>query len=152
MRRAAILAIGLLLVSATAVQATTVPKVSGTFTYAYGGGTSTVMLDTLATDPGSGSFYFARDNGVWMAGHVTCVAIRDQDAWVVGVIDEGNSGPGPAYWMGRVHDRGLRGGIGDAAVSFAGPGTPPPGCDFPYQWNLSARMMVPITSGNILIH
>lgn len=152
MRRAAILAIGLLLVCATAAQASSVPKVSGTYTYLFRAGVSTVSLDTLATEPGSGTFSFARDNGTWATGHVTCVVIKDQDAWVVGVVDESSLGPGPAYWMGRVHDGGLPGGTGDAAMSYMGPGTPPPGCDFPYQWNLSAKSLVPIASGNILIH
>ncbi|HEX8940009.1 MAG TPA: hypothetical protein VF763_07580 [Candidatus Limnocylindrales bacterium] len=152
MRRAAILAIGLLLASTTGAQAASVPKVSGDYTYAYAGGTSSVTLDALATDPGSGTFSWARDTGQWASGHVTCVVINDQEAWIIGVVDETNTGPLPAYWMARVHDGGLPGGTGDAAVSFLGPGTPPPGCTFPYQWNLTAKWMVPIASGNIRIH
>jgi hypothetical protein len=148
-RRALILGVALLLASATVAQAGTVPKVSGTYTYEYGGGVSTITIDARASDPAGGTFSFARDDGVYLAGPVVCVVIDGQDAWVVGVI---TSTPETDFWMGRVYDSGLRGGIGDAAISFAGPGDPPPGCKFPLQWNLTEKWMVPITSGNILIH
>jgi hypothetical protein len=144
-----ILGILLVLALVPTAAAASVPKVSGTYTYDYMGGVTSVTLNALASSPARGTFSFARDNGVQFAGDVTCVAIDGQDAWVVADI---TSTPEVDYFMARVHDGRLVGGGGDAAISFAGPGTGPENCKFPYQWNMTAKWMVPITSGNILIH
>lgn len=151
MRRPAILAVAMLFAAASVVQAGTVLKVSGTYEYALGGGTTTVTLDAQANGLGSGTFSFARDNGVYMEGYVTCVFIKDQDALVIGVVTDAVNTDATLF-EARVYDSGLRGGAGDMAISFAGPMASPPDCKIPLQWNLSAKWMVPISSGNILIH
>lgn len=158
MRRSAILAVALLFATATVVQAGTAPKVSGDYTYAYGGGTTTIRLDAVGTTPASGTFHFQRDTvSPWQPlppdywGDVVCVMIDGRDAWVIGVVTGGNAEL-PAYFMARVYDSGLRGGAGDMAISFAGPGNPPPDCKMPLQWNLTGKWMIPISSGNIVIH
>lgn len=158
MRRPAILAVALLFATATVAQGGTVPRVTGDYAYAYGGGTTTISLDARATTPASGRFHFERDTAAPgqpyapnFDGDVVCVFINGQDAWVIGVVTSGNLDL-PAYFIARVHDSGLRGGVGDAAISFAGPGDPPPGCKMPLQWNLTAKLLVPISNGNILIH
>ncbi len=148
MRRAAILAAALLLATATTVQAGTVPKVSGSFQYEYMGGTSRVMLDASSTTPATGRWSFTRVGVASFSGDVTCVVVDGQDAWVVGTFASPDSG---GYFMFRVHDGMLPAGAGDSALSFGpGPGTGPD-CTFPLQWNLTAKWMVPVTSGNIRI-
>ena len=151
MRRSAILAVAMLLATATVVQAGAFPKVSGTYAYELSGGTSTVTLDARANGLGSGTFTFERDNGVYMAGDLTCVFVDGQDAQVFGVVTYAENTEA-TFFRAAVHDSGLRGGVGDMAVSFAGPGEPPADCKLPLQSNLTAKFMVPIVSGNILIH
>jgi hypothetical protein len=149
MRRAWLLALAMLLATATVASAGTFAKVSGTYTYEYGGGTSTVSLDAVASSPAKGTFSFERDDDVYIRGDVTCVIINDQDAWVIGAVNDTNTDA--TFFSARVYDSGMRGGAGDEALSFAGPGDPYD-CSGPYQWNLTAKWMEPITSGNILIH
>lgn len=147
MRRSAILAIALLFATATAVAARS-PDVSGSYTYELGGGTSTVTF--TADADGSGTFTFARPGGVYMAGDLTCVFIKGQDAQVYGVVTDA-ANTEATFWGARVYDSGLDDGVGDMAISFAGPGEPPAKCNIPPAWGQSGHLMVPITSGDIVI-
>jgi hypothetical protein len=143
--------LGVLLALATAVtaQAACAPKVSGTFTYELSSGTRTLTLDAVASSPARGTFSYAGVGGLLWSGDVKCVLVDGPDAIIVGDI---TSTPDVDYLIERVHDGGLPGGAGDRAITFAGPGTVPYGCKFPTQWNLTGKLMVPITSGNIVVH
>lgn len=150
MRRAALLAVALLLAAAATVNADTYPKVSGTYGYEVNGAISTVTLDAEADGLGSGTFTFSRP-GVSMAGDVACVSIHKQDAMVWGVVTEA-VGTDATIWGTWVHDGGLPGGEGDLAMSFAAPGVELPAkCNIPPAWGSSAKYLVPITAGDIVI-
>lgn len=152
MRRPAILAIALLLATATAVQGATFPKVSGTYTYEYLGGTSIVTLDAQANGLGSGTFTFERPGpAVYLEGDVTCVFIHKQQATIFGVVTYAENSSNTMF-VAAVYDSGVRGGAGDMAMSFAGPGEPPADCQIPPAWGSTANMMVPITDGDVRIH
>jgi hypothetical protein len=148
MRRAVILAAALLLVTATVAQARGGPDVSGTYTYDLLGGASTVSI--AAWEDGRGTFTFARDNGVYMAGNLTCVFIKGADAQVWGVVTSAVNTPF-TFWGARVRDGGLPDGGGDMALSFADMGEPPANCRIPPAWGQTGGWMVPITSGDIRV-
>lgn len=146
MRKSAILAVVLLFATATAAHAGMNTRVSGTYTDELLGGTSTVTLDATADGLGSGTFTFARSDGVLQEGVITCVFIKGHDAQVFGVASHVVNTEA-TFWGARVHDSGLDDGVGDMAISFAGPGGPPAKCNIPPKWGLTGQFMVPIASG-----
>jgi hypothetical protein len=116
MRPAVILAVALLLVSATTVLAAPpTVSVSGHYSYSYGGGTSEVTIDATGIKPTGGTFTFTRDGVLTMTGDVTCIAVDGPDAWVAGPTTD--SAAGDEYWAIRVHDGGSS---GDLAITRFG--------------------------------
>ncbi len=149
MRRAGVLAVTLLLVSATGVQAAGVAKVTGTYQTEFGGVVATITVDAHATTPASGTFSFSNTVGGFIDGEVTCVTIEGSDAWIAGPVLDSDI-PGLTSWAARLHDGGTPGTNGDLAITFV---------DFEsLDWYCERartnydRYMVPVAGGNLVIH
>lgn len=120
MRKAMILALALLLVSASTVLAAP-PTVSatGSFEFGFGGVTASVTIDAHGIKPASGTFHFENTVNQSIDGDVTCINVDGPDAWVAGTATA-SSIEGVGFWALRVHDGGAD---PDLAIVFAGFGS-----------------------------
>lgn len=148
MRRAALLAVVLVLAVGGTVQAT--PRfatVTGSYDYEFFGSTRTVQLDARAGDPATGTFSYLSDFGS-MSGPVTCVRVIGADAWVAGQVTAGTVLPDFDGWAVRVRDGGRNGDMAITYVdSLQGVLDFCQSAKYPRQ----AGDMVPVTTGDLVV-